>query len=159
MFSMWWATLVELSNSTEKAWSITWPVNLDFFFNLFQVYSFSFAIYHSSLISFNNGFSKTCEKITNYFEPGLNQEPILALLIIASSAGSSGYTDREEPKDKKKRKKCDGVACQKSRSMDRVLYPCGPVTGPGVPWGFSSGKLLQIDIKTTKDRKRICRKK
>ena len=27
---------------------------------------------------------------------------------------------------------------------DRVLHPCGPVTGPGVPWGFSSDKLLQV---------------
>ena len=25
-----------------------------------------------------------------------------------------------------------------------VLHPCGPVTLPGVPWGFSSDKLLQV---------------
>ena len=55
----------------------------------------------------------------------------------------NGYTDRGESKDEERRIKCGGVACQKSKSVDRVLYPCGPVTGPGVPWGFSSDKLLQ----------------
>ena len=25
-----------------------------------------------------------------------------------------------------------------------LLHPCGPVTLPGVPWGFSSDKLLQV---------------
>ena len=53
----------------------------------------------------------------------------------------NGYTDREKSEDEKRRKKCGGVACQKSKSVDRVLHPCGPVTGPGVPWGFSSDKL------------------
>ena len=24
------------------------------------------------------------------------------------------------------------------------LHPCGPVTTPGVPWGFSSDKSLQV---------------
>ena len=30
------------------------------------------------------------------------------------------------------------VPCQKSKSVDSVLHHCGPVTGLGVPWGFSS---------------------
>ena len=53
----------------------------------------------------------------------------------------NGYTDREKSEDEKRRKKCGGVACQKSKSVDRVLHRCGPVTGLGVPWGFSSDKL------------------
>ena len=45
---------------------------------------------------------------------------------------------------REKGKKCAGVACQKSKSVDRVLNPCGLMTRPGVPWGFSSHKLLQV---------------
>ena len=45
---------------------------------------------------------------------------------------------------REKGKKCAGVACQKSRSVDRFLHPCGLMTRPGVPWGFSSHKLLQV---------------
>ena len=55
----------------------------------------------------------------------------------------NGFTDLEESEDEKRRKKCGRVACQKSKSVDRVLHPYGPVTGSGVPWGFSSAKLLQ----------------
>ena len=55
----------------------------------------------------------------------------------------NGYTDREESEDEKRRKNCGGIVCQKSKSVDHVLHLCGPVTGPGVPWGFSSDKLLQ----------------
>ena len=40
-------------------------------------------------------------------------------------------TDCEESEDKKRRKKCGGVACQKSKIVDGVLHPCGPVTRPG----------------------------
>ena len=60
---------------------------------------------------------------------------------LASSAGNSycnGYTDHEESENKKRRNKLGGVACQKSKSVDSVLHHCGPVTGLGVPWGFSS---------------------
>ena len=32
-----------------------------------------------------------------------------------------------------KEKKFGGVACQKSKSADRVLHSCGPMKGPGVP--------------------------
>ena len=45
---------------------------------------------------------------------------------------------------REKGKKCAGVACQKSKSVDRVLHPCGLMTRPGVSWGFSSNKLLQV---------------
>ena len=55
-----------------------------------------------------------------------------------------GYTDREESENEKRRKKCGGVACQKSNSVDRVLRPCGSENWTGVPWGFSSDKSLQV---------------
>lgn len=29
--------------------------------------------------------------------------------------------------------KCRGVASQKWKSVDRIVQPCGPVNGPGVP--------------------------
>ena len=32
----------------------------------------------------------------------------------------------------------------KSDVFAAVAHPCGPVTGPGVPWGSSSDKLLQV---------------
>ena len=49
---------------------------------------------------------------------------------------------------REKGKKCAGVACQKSKSVDRFLHPCGLMTRPGVPWGFSSHKLLQVHSRT-----------
>ena len=49
---------------------------------------------------------------------------------------------------REKGKKCAGVVCQKSKSVDRFLHPCGLMTRPGVPWGFSSHKLLQVHSRT-----------
>ena len=43
---------------------------------------------------------------------------------------------------REKGKKCAGK--KKSKSVDRVLHPCGLMTRAGVPWGFSSDKLLQV---------------
>ena len=57
---------------------------------------------------------------------------------LASHAGNSycnGYTNLEASENKKRRKKLGGVACQKSKSVDRVLHPCEPVTVPRVPRG------------------------
>lgn len=48
---------------------------------------------------------------------------------LASSEGNSGYTDCEESED------------DKSKSVDLVLQLCGSVTGPAVPWGYSSDKF------------------
>ena len=64
-------------------------------------------------------------------------------MIFSGVVNCNGFTDLEESEDEKRRKKCGRVVCQKSKSVDRVLHPCGPVTGSGVPWGFSSAKLLQ----------------
>ena len=46
-----------------------------------------------------------------------------------STASNSSYTYREESE-------CGTAACQKSKSVDRVLHLCGPVTEPWSPGEF-----------------------
>lgn len=49
---------------------------------------------------------------------------------------NSGYTYREESE-------CGRVACQKSKSVDRVLHRCGPVTEPWSPGEFYKSSPLR----------------
>ena len=65
---------------------------------------------------------------------------------LASSVGNSGYNDRDESENEKRRKKSGGVACQKSKSVDRVLFPCGLVTGPRVPWGVFVRQIITSPV-------------
>ena len=55
---------------------------------------------------------------------------------LASTASNSCYTYREESE-------CGKVACQKSKSVDRVLHRCGPVTEPWSPGGFYKSSPLR----------------
>ena len=55
---------------------------------------------------------------------------------LGSTASNSGYTYREEYE-------CGRVACQKSKSVDRVLHRCGPVTEPWSPGEFYKSSPLR----------------
>ena len=55
---------------------------------------------------------------------------------LGSTASNSGYTQRGESE-------FGTVACQKSKSEDRVLHRCGPVTEPWSPGEFYKSSPLR----------------